>query len=188
MASIAFAAGFTETSACHAWGMPCNWIDLGFSLDELAWDGVFSVWGHHSTDIYRLQTHVGPCGIPFYRVQMGRWVPRGQHCSRFHRDLSLLCLLLGTRRCRHLRHALGVYGFRMFWVNSDVFHWLYACLYNLVRAYIAISSIWNGISEQPIPPLQYVTIFSLEMFRVEKLCTLPTRSFVTMCIYNIIYT
>ena len=98
VASIAFAAGFTETSACCAWGMPCNWIDLGCSLDEVGWVVVFSVLGHHSIDIYRLQTHVGPCGIPFYRVQMWRWVPRNQHCfrSRFHRDLSLLCL----------RHAL----------------------------------------------------------------------------------
>ena len=97
--SHCFPGGVTETEPrVHAtghqgtadfWGMLRAWMDLGCFLRELGWVVVFSVMGYHSIDIYGLQTHVGPCGIPFYRARVRRvaLLPR-----RGHRDLSGMCL------------------------------------------------------------------------------------------------
>ena len=112
--SHGFAGGVAETWACCA----CRHQEAccGRWLDELGWAVVLSVMRHHSIDIYGLQTHVGPCGVPFYRV----WVTVALLCRRCHRDLSLLCLLMVIRRYQILRHAAGVDGFRVLWVNWDV--------------------------------------------------------------------
>ena len=118
--SHCFTGGVTETSASCVcswapgntdfWGMLRAWMELGCFLDQLGWVIVFSVMGYHSIDIYGLQAHVGPCGIPFYRARVRRVALLHR---RGHRDLSFVCLQLGTRNCWLLRHAAGVDGFRV---------------------------------------------------------------------------
>ena len=53
------------------------------------------------------------------------------HCfarKRFHRDLSLPGLPMHMRRCQILRYAVGVEGFRVLWVNGDIWDGFYMLL------------------------------------------------------------
>ena len=69
-------------------------------------------------------------------------------CTRFHRDLSWLCLPKGIRRCQIPRHAVGagVDGFSVLWVNGEAYYMLLKLysiiMYNYIIIYIYILYRW----------------------------------------------